>query len=325
MEGKTSHEIEETIKQMELELDLFNLIMLRKQVDLIAAHQGRGSQGQEGTSAAPPLPVVGYYAWFMSWFFWPSPAGVEAQTQTEPPRPGNPVLRSSIGGKFAASELTPLDKEDLRIAVGFAKNMDIVNYPNNYTDMEISVLMNQLRLIIQHVSSKHRETILDGVLDRVCFAFRSRPFGTGLQVELKMGRIEVYGGDFPQGNIDDMFAVPQIITTANADTTEYFFKFLYEKSPLDGDVDHKVSLEGLALQLTYQAEAIERIVECFTSRKPASYAVGPIPVAKVMKKVIMFKNAPTARLLRLMENRGKVAVSICLIAPYIIVPQEISG
>lgn len=331
---------EQAITELERDLELFVLILLRQHVDIIVA---RETQFQEPN---PPTEDQDYMTWVTSWFssmvsweYWFPPSSITV-SEDEPPDTDTPTgptagigikqgIRPSKFPSFSVLELTPNDKELIRVAVGFAKNIDIVNYPDDYVDLETNVLLNKFRARIyerQGVSGK-QETVLDSLLEAVSFAFRGRPVDDGLQVELKIGRVEVYGGDFPEeGTPDDIYSPPPLITTANPNACEYFLKFMFEMNPVDSDVNQKVSVEGLALQFTYLSDSIDRIIECFTippvKKNEIRISGGNVPASKILGKIMQFRKSPTTKLLRLMESKGKVEINICLIAPYVVIPQD---
>ncbi|ODM94077.1 Vacuolar protein sorting-associated protein 13A [Orchesella cincta] len=308
---KVTAEVTATLAKLEDELDLFNLILVRKHVDCLFAKREK----PEGSSTAE---TSGTGSWLTSFFSSPKPA---------PPPPVVPAQRSesivSNPPALEEVELTRQDKEELKLAVSFVKNIAVLNFPEDYIDFEADALFNEIRIRLYVTTLRKRETILDTLFDKVNISMRLRPVGAGIRLDLKMGSIEAYGGDIPVTPTAAAFETPQIITIANPGTSEYFVRFLYEKAPLDSEVDHRVHLEGLALQFTYDEPTITRLTDFFgASSKKREKKLGNIPATSVLNRILQFKSASTTRLLKLMENKGKVEACVCLVAPYIVIPQD---
>lgn len=333
VENKSSAQLEQTISKLEEELDLFMLILLRELVNTVKLN--REQHEHDAPVQAPE--EESYVYWLASWlysYWFPAAELPEefsqtdvqqppAQQQTDAQQPQN-----QSGPNFSTQQLSHKDKDMICLAIGFAKKADILSYPHDYIVLEVNILLNQLRARIFRIVNRHPETVLEGAMDKVSFAVRCRPVHEGLEVEIKMGRIEMYGGDFPkEGTTHDLNGAAPLITTANPTVTEYFIKFAYEKNPLDSEVDQKVSFEGLAIQFTYLSDSIDRIAECFNVpvvKQDVPKSGGRIPASKVLQKVMQFRNSPTTRLLRMMEEEGKVELNICLISPYLVIPQDSS-
>ncbi|CAL8113567.1 unnamed protein product [Orchesella dallaii] len=265
-------------------------------------------------------------SWLLSFFSSSKTATIPTPTPTPVPAPERKPSKESIVSNpppLEELELTRQDKEDLRIAVGFVKNIAVLNFPEDYIDVEAEALLNEVRIRLYKTTQRKRQTVLDTLLEKVNISIRLRPVGGGFRLDLKMGSIEVYGGDIPSTPSTAAFDTPQIITIANPGTSEYFVRFLYEKAPLDSEVDHRIHLEGLALQFTYDDPSITKLIEFFeASSKKREKKLGNIPATSVLNRILQFKSASTTRLLKLMENKGKVEACVCLVAPYIVIPQD---
>lgn len=314
--GDTSTAITNTLADLEKELDLFNIILLRQHAEIL--HNRLTRPGSDGPDAGN---------WFSSWFqysYW------FPENERSSIHEFGLYSATSIGTlenpEFSARVLSPYDKDIIRVAIRFAENIDVFSYPEEYIAIKVRFHLKILRLRLFRNVGRNYEAVMDGILETVNFELNLRPANQGLVTEIKIGRIDIYpqaipGTDHRRRSSD----VPlPLITTANPEAVEYFIKFTYEKNPLTADVDHKVTLEGLALQFTYLKDAIDRIVECFilpdTMALILAEQLGQTPARRVLRKVAKFRDAQIPNLLKVMKDKGKLELSICLIAPYLVMP-----
>jgi vacuolar protein sorting-associated protein 13A/C len=127
---KLSADVVRSLQICEKELDLFNITLVRKQVDLRIEKEGKqkAADAQKG-------------GWFSGWF------GGEAQA---------PSADSTMGDIAArvGEALTPEEKAKLYDAIDYSENALPLDYPETYEEFDFNFRLDKLILTIQDVFRK---------------------------------------------------------------------------------------------------------------------------------------------------------------------------
>ena len=143
---KVKPETEATIAHCEKVLDVFNITLVRKQVEVKLARRG--------VETAPTEQKGGWFSW-SGWFGGAEPSETTAQ---------GAITTSAIAQKFEEA-LTPEEKQKLYSAIDYKENDTPLAYPDEFEEYILNFLLVRLKLIIRddYDATRQGHVILDVV------------------------------------------------------------------------------------------------------------------------------------------------------------------
>ncbi|XP_035710061.1 vacuolar protein sorting-associated protein 13-like [Folsomia candida] len=303
---KTNPQMEAEIEALENRLDIFNILLIRKQIDLFRARRSREEEKL--------LQEQSWCDWFRSWVV-PSP---EMEAFHSPQEPITP------------DDMSSEEKRALLVAIGFtdATNLVVLHTPPDYVDAHVDFRLDKLKVIItqddrrwnvrRSVSEGTKSTIMDLQITRCELALDSRPINHGLKVTFKLESIDVYGGDAPEDEDDDEGSTPHIVAPRRAEGVSNLLDVVYEQAPLNSEFDQRLRVHGHPLDITYDSATVHKLIACFTL--PKHVALQRLQ-SKAMLTYKQLKARSSTSLRRIMESHEKFEMDIHLEAPCLIIPQ----
>lgn len=169
-------EVEEQINEYESKLDIFNLVIIRQQIEMEVERLAE----KEKTMKAKR-------GWFG--FLWGSPQEEEvhelntAAAISEFCQSNITLLRflnyfKLLVKKFEEA-MTPAEKEKLYRAIGYQENTAPAHYPETFEEMDISFFLHGLQIILLDTDKEHPQ-VLDLLFSGVKAGFKSRPSANGI-------------------------------------------------------------------------------------------------------------------------------------------------
>lgn len=298
--------MEAEIEALENRLDIFNILLIRKQIDLFRARRSREEEKL--------LQEQSWCDWFRSWVV-PSP---EMEAFHSPQEPITP------------DDMSSEEKRALLVAIGFtdATNLVVLHTPPDYVDAHVDFRLDKLKVIItqddrrwnvrRSVSEGTKSTIMDLQITRCELALDSRPINHGLKVTFKLESIDVYGGDAPEDEDDDEGSTPHIVAPRRAEGVSNLLDVVYEQAPLNSEFDQRLRVHGHPLDITYDSATVHKLIACFTL--PKHVALQRLQ-SKAMLTYKQLKARSSTSLRRIMESHEKFEMDIHLEAPCLIIPQ----
>ncbi|XP_053594598.1 intermembrane lipid transfer protein Vps13 isoform X2 [Microplitis demolitor] len=228
---KTAPTIEERITHCEQHLDLFNLVVIRQQIELEVerlAEKEKNLKAQRG--------------WFG--FLWGSTQQEEAEDLNS---------AAAIMKRFQDA-MTPAEKEKLYRAIDYQENSAPAHYPESYEMIDMVFYLHGLHIIISD-TDKEDPNVLDISLNGVRSAFKLRPAANSIYTTFSLNEIKVLG--VKQNN-----EIPSLIQN-DVERQDLLFSVSYEKNPLDKSCGDRIIVKSKSVHFVYDAQTIIQLVKLF--------------------------------------------------------------
>ena len=198
----------ESATELEKNLDVFNIILVRRQVENEVASQFSRRSSRRSTSTAVPNTVDASNQGWIAWLWGssvpavPSPAdlanaataaedGSEPMEGVEEKDDGIEVSDETPVLETFKKELTSEEKEKLFAAIGYCDNETATDFPPDFVAHLITMSINAIKFIISDGNKNLSEVSLINVL----FSYKNRPSSNGFEVNSSVGELSIIGHD----------------------------------------------------------------------------------------------------------------------------------
>lgn len=183
----------ESATVLEKELDVFNIVLVRRQVENEVASEFSRRSHRPSTTTVPTTDQ----GW-ISWLWGSTPGGLNStnngSTNSEMGVTGSesdlevsneqPVLETF------KKEMTSEEKEKLFAAIGYCDNV-VTDFPPDFVAHLITMSIKSIKFII----SNDKESLSEVTLAKVLFSYKNRPSSNGFEVNSSIGELSIVGHD----------------------------------------------------------------------------------------------------------------------------------
>ncbi|XP_076625592.1 vacuolar protein sorting 13C isoform X3 [Colletes latitarsis] len=229
---KVAQEIEDCLTDCERKLDIFNLVIIRQQIEMEVerlAEKEKNLKAKRG--------------WFG--FLW---SGSQAE-ETEDLNSAAAIMR-----KFEQA-MTPQEKEKLYRAIDYQENTAPTHYPETYEMIDTRFLLHELQIIILDMAKDH-PCILDLQLHDVQTCFKSRPSANAILVTASINEMKLLGTKQNEH-------VPSLFNSHEHSADAVLLSISYEKNPLDKLCGDRVIVKSTSVDIIYDAQTVIELVNLF--------------------------------------------------------------
>ncbi|CAK1546186.1 unnamed protein product [Leptosia nina] len=281
--GKVSAEHQCILDKAEKSLDLFNLVVIRQQIELEVERLGKLEAEAKKSRG-----------WFSGW--WGGGSSKDDEISQ-----GVAIM------KQFEKAMTPEEKEKLFRAIDYQENTAPLHLPVEYVAVEGHFKLDKLQVAVNDVSE-----VLRGCVENVELDMMQRPSANALRVDVRMDAFTVTG--VRQGEF-----LPQLVTSKEFAKDVYLLNVLFETNPLDGTCDQRVQVRARPLQMVYDAQTVIEIVNVF---KPPSESTALTTLqAAAENKLSDLKEKSALGMQYAVHQHTFIELDIDVASSYIIVPQ----
>ncbi|XP_012537324.1 vacuolar protein sorting-associated protein 13 isoform X2 [Monomorium pharaonis] len=230
---KLAKEIEEQLTDCETRLDIFNLVIIRQQIEMEVerlAEREKSLRAKRG--------------WFG--FLWNS-------SQVEETKELNSAV--AIMRRFEEA-MTPQEKEKLYRAIDYQENSAPTHYPETYEMIDTRFLLHGLQISLLDTDKEH-PCVLDLQLHGVRASFKSRPSANGILVMASISDMKLLGATQQDGR------VPSLFNPEHGSSDSALVAVSYEKNPLDKLCGDRIVVKSRSVDIIYDAQTIVELVNMF--------------------------------------------------------------
>lgn len=270
------------IQEGEKSLDIFNIILVRRQAEMEVEREGeirKQEQKQKG--------------WFGGWFSWGSQQGSDASTE------------GSIVKKLE-SEMNDDEKKSLYKAIGYEESAVLAEYPEDYVDVCLQFLLKDLVLLITDEESGGA-TVTKASLSDVSSKVKKRSSADAVRIEASMKSFYVEG--FATAD-----SKPQLVSSEGSPLLEV----MLETNPMDKRCDQRLIVEAQPLEIIYDAETINRLVQVFAP--PKNISLQQLQAAALNQLEVVKERSATG-LQNVIDNQSILDLDVCFAASHIVIPE----
>ncbi|XP_058986884.1 intermembrane lipid transfer protein Vps13 [Musca domestica] len=291
---KPSATLEETCALAEQKLDLFNLMLIRKRIQLEVDRVRQSEETKkENTKKA---------GWFGGWFGGGKKNDDDEQVD----------LVSSI-----QAAMTPEEKKKLHKAIGYEDNMAPLQLPEHYEAVHMKFTLGAFEIGLYDdsegpgaVDYHSLQTIMLLKLNTTTCTVKQRPGANAISVSVGMNELILTG--FEKDNI-----APTIIKSKISHENNLLDIF-FETNPLDKECDQRVQVTARPLQIVYDAETILKLMKVFVPKQ--SVNLSELEGAATLK-ISNFKERSATGMQYMIESHAIVQLDIRLMPNILILPQ----
>ncbi|XP_076183155.1 vacuolar protein sorting 13C isoform X2 [Ptiloglossa arizonensis] len=229
---KVSQEIEDCLTDCEKKLDIFNLVIIRQQIEMEVerlAEKEKNLKAKRG--------------WFG--FLWSGSQAEEAQDLNS---------AAAIMRKFE-QEMTPQEKEKLYRAIDYQENSAPAHYPETYEMIDTRFLLHELQIIFLDMAKEY-PCILDLQLHTVQVCFKSRPSANAILITASINEMKLLG-------IKQDEHVPSLFNSHEHSADAVLISVSYEKNPLDKLCGDRIIVRSTSVDIIYDAQTVIELVNLF--------------------------------------------------------------
>ncbi|XP_067630378.1 intermembrane lipid transfer protein Vps13 [Eurosta solidaginis] len=281
----------ETCTLLEQKLDLFNLVLIRKRVQIEIDKIRKDEETRQSQKS-----------WFGGWF------GGGQKTE------GGET--NDIVKKFEAA-MTADEKAKLYEAIGYQEGTPPPTMPVEYEAIKMKFKLLALEVGLyddcavvgkQSFHSSELKTLMLLNFSMTTCNITQRPGGNALSVTLGMHEIKLLG--LHENNI-----APTIIESKTTDDLNLLDIF-FETNPLDKKCDQRIKVSARPLQVVYDADTIIRLVKIFT---PPKANLSELEYAAT-ERMANFKERSATGLQYMIESKSALEIDIQFMPTILIIP-----
>ncbi|KAI4483365.1 hypothetical protein M0802_013464 [Mischocyttarus mexicanus] len=283
---KVTQDIEERLNMYEKKLDLFNLVIIRQQIEMEVerlAEKEKNLKAKRG--------------WFG--FLWGSPQTEETQELNS---------AAAIMRKFEEA-MTPQEKEKLYRAIDYQENTAPAHYPETYEMIDTNFFLHGLQLLLLDTDKEH-PSILDLQLNSVQAGFKSRPSANSILITTSISDMKLFG-------VKQNDYIPSIFNFEHESADNVLLSIAYEKNPLDKLCGDRIIIKSKSVDIVYDAQTIIELVKLF--KVPNSSALNQIQAAAA-EQLEGFKEKSALGLEYAIEKHSVLDIQVDMQASQLIIP-----
>ncbi|GLH03016.1 Vacuolar protein sorting-associated protein 13 [Gryllus bimaculatus] len=227
--GTIPVDVENEVCRCESELDVFNIIRIRRQVE---------AEVEWLKQKTPKEPQAsGLSSWIGSWW-----RGADTSESNE------------LTDKFK-HELTAEEKLKLYQAIDYEENADPAHYPEEFVERQVVFHLGKLILNIQDNKCRVLLAKLSGVFS----SLEQRPSAGAFRMSLKMSELGAWG----IGDDDTSPHLVKSLTYLEDGSESVLMRLLLETNPLDKSCGRRLHIHASPVQLVYDAHTFMRLAAIF--------------------------------------------------------------
>ncbi|EFN74999.1 Vacuolar protein sorting-associated protein 13A [Camponotus floridanus] len=229
---KLAKEIAEQLTHCEMKLDIFNLVIIRQQIEMEVerlAEREKSLKAKRG--------------WFG--FLWNS-------SQAEETKELNSA--AAIMRRFEEA-MTPQEKEKLYRAIDYQENSAPAHYPETYEMIDTCFYLHGLQISLLDTDKEH-SCILDLQLHGVRAGFKSRPSANAILVTASISDMKLLG-------VTQDGHIPSLFNPEHGSSDSALLSVSYEKNPIDKLCGDRVIVKSRSADIIYDAQTIIELVNMF--------------------------------------------------------------
>ncbi|KAL5112179.1 Vacuolar protein sorting-associated protein 13C [Taenia crassiceps] len=277
-ESLTSEQ-EAKLEYFEDELDVMNLTLARQHAE-VQATKSRAAKESSRRGGG------GWFSWFLG--------GSSSVTSTTT---GDTLVAFGRGDspqvmQRVQQEMTPEEKAKLYAALNYSEDMGRSTYPPEYVSTEVKFSLGGLVIRLANNGLKN-PGILKVQLNTVTSNFKQRTGDNAMDFSMRLAGFEVVG---PRNASTD---VAPVLISSTA-TGESLLSVDFAKNPIDRTADQRLFVAAAPLQVIYDADTVNKIVDFF--KLPAGLRLDEIS-SSVMPSLDEMKAMTTTGLRHLLSRR----------------------
>ncbi|XP_029176856.1 vacuolar protein sorting-associated protein 13 isoform X2 [Nylanderia fulva] len=229
---KLAKDIDEQLTHCEIKLDIFNLVIIRQQIELEVerlAEREKSLKAKRG--------------WFG--FLWSS-------SQAEETKELNSA--AAIMRRFEEA-MTPQEKEKLYRAIDYQENSAPAHYPETYVMIDTRFFLHGLQISLLDTDKEH-SCVLDLQLHGVQAGFKSRPSANAILVTASISDMKLLG-------VTQDGRVPSLFNSEHGSSDSALVSVSYEKNPIDKLCGDRVVVKSRSVDIVYDAQTIIELMNMF--------------------------------------------------------------
>ncbi|KAJ4449970.1 hypothetical protein ANN_01377 [Periplaneta americana] len=234
--------------------------------------------------------------WFSGWF------GGSTQTKEE-----EALTAAAIAKKFEDA-MTPDEKAKLYRAIDYQENMKPTQYPKTFVEVRLSFMLNCLALEVRDDSLQIPQ-VISVELKSVSSCVEQRPSADALKLTVQIADLTVFG-------LKQDARLPKLVTSKEHDS-KALLDVLFEKNPLDESCDQRIHVGSKSLEVVYDAETINKVVDVFKAPKPVNLSQLQAAAGSTLAD---FKEMSATGLQHAIQQQNIMDLKVDLEASYIVLP-----
>ncbi|KAG7211251.1 hypothetical protein KM043_010561 [Ampulex compressa] len=284
---KVAQEIEDRLTDYERKLDIFNLVIIRQQIEMEVerlAEKEKSLKAKRG--------------WFG--FLWSSSQAEETQELNS---------AAAIMRKFEEA-MTPQEKEKLYRAIDYQENTAPAHYPETYEMIDTRFFLHGLQITFLD-PDKQYPLVLDLQLNGVQACFKSRPAANAILVTASITEMKLLGTK--QGE-----NVPSLFNSKQQDSSDnVLISVSYEKNPLDKLCGDRIIVKSKSVDIIYDAQTIIELVNLFKVQDPST--LNQLQAAAA-EQLVGFKEMSALGLEFAIQKHSVLDIQVDMAASQLIIP-----
>ncbi|XP_023247319.1 vacuolar protein sorting-associated protein 13 [Copidosoma floridanum] len=280
-------EIEQQLTEHEYTLDIFNLIIIRQQIEMEVEKLAEKEKELRAKR--------GWFGWV-----WGSPQQEETQELN---------TAAAIMKKFEEA-MTADEKAKLYRAIDYQENTAPTHYPETYEMIDMKFFLHGLQVLLSDTDKSDPE-VLDLQFNGVQTGFKSRPSANAILVTASISDVKLIG-------VKQNDQMPLLISSENGigSEKELFFGS-FETNPLDKLCGQRVIVKSNSAHVVYDAQTIIELIKMFKVQNPSTLTQLQEAAAA---KLDSFKEASALGLEYAIQKHAALDIQVDLEAPQLIVP-----
>ncbi|KAK7070439.1 hypothetical protein SK128_013369 [Halocaridina rubra] len=277
-------QITNAINEGEQKLDMFNIILVRRQAEMEVEREGivrKQEKQQKG--------------WFGGWFGW----GGGKQDYSG-------VSEDSIVKKIEA-KMTDEEKQSLYDAIGYQESRVVTEYPKEYVDIRLEFLLKELDFVITD-EEVLGAAVTKARLSHVTTKLQRRSGADALRFEATMKTFRVEGFSMSDKK-------PQMVSSEGSPLLEVMF----ETNPEDGECDQRLRVAAQPLEVIYDAVTINQLEQVF--QPPQNISLQQLQ-ASALNRLEVVKERSATGLQSVIDNQSILDLNVNFAASHIIIPES---
>ncbi|KAJ6629556.1 Vacuolar protein sorting-associated protein 13, partial [Pseudolycoriella hygida] len=281
-------------EDLEKKLDLCNILLIRKRVDLQVKISGAAKVEEKKSS------------WFSGWFG----GSKEDASKTND--------SDDLLHQFKTA-MTPAEKEKLFEAIGYTEGVN-TELPNDYVALSMEFKLHLLQVSVRNeslvvesesISTFDNQTVLSLQVQGVKCGIDQRPASNGLKVDLNLKEFTVYGHQ--QGD-----HLPVLVKSKIGELVDVsLLNVKFEMNPLDKLCDQRVNVSARPLEIAYDAETIIQLVQTF--KLPSNTNLSELTDAAA-DKISNIKERSATGIQYMVDKHTRLEVDISVMPNYVLIP-----
>ncbi|XP_037949404.1 vacuolar protein sorting-associated protein 13 [Teleopsis dalmanni] len=293
--SRPSSELVETCSVLEKKLDLFNIILIRKRIQIDTEKQ---KKEEEETK------VVAKSGWFGGWF-----GGGNKDDDDKEPKNFVKSLEDAMSSE---------EKNQLYETIGYTDNFVPLEIPKYYEAVKLNFRLTAFELGLYKELNSSKEDLSGSILETLMLLHvsmatcnvRQRPASGGLSVTAGVKELNIIGL-----KRDDF--IPTLITSKVTEELN-LLDVLFEIAPIDELCDQRVNVLARPLQIVYDAETILKLLKEF--KPPKSVNLSELEGAASVR-MADFKERSATGMQYMLDQHKIMELDIKFLPNIIIIPE----